>query len=319
MSDEPLDGEKLFYAGCFGSLDQLAAHDRAGGSLNLGWDCNGRTAAHGAASADRVDILRFLDGKGADMNIRSKDWRTPLMWAAHSASLGAAHMLVRVAGVDTTLKDDKGKTAAQIARQYRFAEVAEFLEQHPIAIAQQTVREAVAEGSALPIGTRIRVEPHLGVGTYELCSKNRVRANDYFVRFATVTLKLQLGKPRVDVPGLGACAWSIVDVSATPPPARDAAVVTSAAVEGEAAMKAAAKALAEEQAAQDALAEARRAVGKAQEQANARERKDLVGKMKNADVVHVVSTPWGGSKRVKVPDANQRGGELARQLKKKLS
>ena len=200
-------------------------------------------------------------------------------------------------------------------------------------------KKMAAEDKALPTGTHIKVEPHLGVGTYELWSKTLIGANDHFVRFATGTLKLQLDKSATEVPFLGACAWSIGDVPAVPLPAKDAAAVKRAASQTEAAMKAAMKAAAkplaearaEEQAAQNALAKARkgtkkaeRSLAAAQEQANERERNDLVRIMKNADVVHVVSTPWGGEQRgigedPDIPAANRRGGALASKLKQELS
>ena len=57
-------------------------------------------------------------------------------------------------------------------------------------------------GRALPVGTRLRVEQH-GVGTYERWGKNRIGANDHFVRFASGVEKVQLKK-------LGAHAWDVV-------------------------------------------------------------------------------------------------------------
>ena len=86
-----------------------------------------------------MDNLRFLDGKGADMNIRDKWGETPLMVAARNGSLGAARMLVVEAGVDTTLKDNDGKTAAQIAREEGHKEIAKFIKNYvpPDADAEQ--------------------------------------------------------------------------------------------------------------------------------------------------------------------------------------
>ena len=133
MADTLLPGLELNRVGGNGEVDKLAAHDRAGGSLDLG-DSDGDRAAHGAASNGEVGTLRFLDGNGADMNIRDIKGRTPLMWAALEGQLDAARMLVVDAGVDTTLTNTEaflgwtGLTAAQWAREQGHKKVAKFIE-----------------------------------------------------------------------------------------------------------------------------------------------------------------------------------------------
>jgi ankyrin repeat protein len=52
----------------------------------LGMDVNasnsmGLTAAHGAANRGSDDIVRFLVEKGARLDVKDKEGRTPLMWA----------------------------------------------------------------------------------------------------------------------------------------------------------------------------------------------------------------------------------------------
>jgi hypothetical protein len=52
----------------------------------LGMDVNasnsmGLTAAHGAANRGSDDILRFLVDKGARLDVKDKEGRTPLAWA----------------------------------------------------------------------------------------------------------------------------------------------------------------------------------------------------------------------------------------------
>jgi ankyrin repeat protein len=54
--------------------------------VELGLDVNainsmGLTAAHGAANRGSDDILRFLAGKGARLEVKDKEGRTPLTWA----------------------------------------------------------------------------------------------------------------------------------------------------------------------------------------------------------------------------------------------
>ena len=146
MPTYPLGGWGCFNAGWDGNEERLAEHHRAGGSLDLGDSDYGHTAAHGAAAHGRVGTLRLLDGNGADMNIRNNRGTTPLMVAARNGQLDATRMLVVDVGVDTTLKDNDGRTAAQWAREKGHPEVAEFLEQHSIAIAPKA---AAAKFAAL--------------------------------------------------------------------------------------------------------------------------------------------------------------------------
>jgi ankyrin len=54
--------------------------------VDLGLDVNainsmGLTAAHGAANRGSDDILRFLASKGARLDVKDKEGRTPLTWA----------------------------------------------------------------------------------------------------------------------------------------------------------------------------------------------------------------------------------------------
>ena len=99
MADTLLTGVGLFSAGANGREDRLAAHDRAGGSLDLG-DSYGYRAAHGAARKGRVGSLRLLHGKGADMNIRDNSGWTPLMTAADEGHLDVVRYLAEEAGCD---------------------------------------------------------------------------------------------------------------------------------------------------------------------------------------------------------------------------
>ena len=54
--------------------------------VELGLDVNainsmGLTAAHGAANRGSDDILRFLASKGARLDVKDKEGRTPTTWA----------------------------------------------------------------------------------------------------------------------------------------------------------------------------------------------------------------------------------------------
>jgi hypothetical protein len=54
--------------------------------VDLGLDVNainsmGLTAAHGAANRGSDDIIRFLASKGARLDVKDKEGRTPLTWS----------------------------------------------------------------------------------------------------------------------------------------------------------------------------------------------------------------------------------------------
>jgi hypothetical protein len=54
--------------------------------VELGLDVNainsmGLTAVHGAANRGSDDIIRFLASKGARLDVKDKEGRTPLVWA----------------------------------------------------------------------------------------------------------------------------------------------------------------------------------------------------------------------------------------------
>ena len=53
---------------------------------DLGLDVNavnsmGLTAVHGAANRGSDDIIRFLASKGAKLDVKDKEGRTPMVWA----------------------------------------------------------------------------------------------------------------------------------------------------------------------------------------------------------------------------------------------
>ncbi|MEW6351565.1 MAG: ankyrin repeat domain-containing protein [Thermodesulfobacteriota bacterium] len=67
----------------------------------------------------------FLE-KGADVNARNKDHRTPLMVAARGHNPHLVKTLVEI-GADTDARDDDRKTALTIAKENGQTEIAAFL------------------------------------------------------------------------------------------------------------------------------------------------------------------------------------------------
>ena len=78
-----------------------------------------KTALIYAAVGGHADIVRQLLAKGIDVNRRYANDLTVLMWAAGSGKDEVVALLI-AAGADPMLKDNRGKTATDIARDQRF-------------------------------------------------------------------------------------------------------------------------------------------------------------------------------------------------------
>jgi ankyrin repeat protein len=80
---------------------------------------NNKTALWHAAAYGRVENVRLLLSKGADVNTFCKDKETALMAAAFTATPGSDEVvrLLLEKKPDMTLKDNQGKTALDIVRE----------------------------------------------------------------------------------------------------------------------------------------------------------------------------------------------------------
>jgi ankyrin repeat protein len=99
---------------------------------------------HVAASTGDQDMLELLISRSADVNIPDdeEEW-TPLMVATMHSQLLAVQLLVRN-GADMLARDISGRTALDLAEQYRFIAIADFLE-HEVRLL--TIRESTLEPS----------------------------------------------------------------------------------------------------------------------------------------------------------------------------
>jgi hypothetical protein len=86
-----------------------------------------KTAMTYAAGQGRTDIVLLLLRAGVDANALLAHNLTALMWAAGYGKTETVQALL-AAGARPELKDDRGKTALDIAREGNFPETAKLLE-----------------------------------------------------------------------------------------------------------------------------------------------------------------------------------------------
>jgi ankyrin repeat protein len=80
-----------------------------------------------AAGEGRTDVVLLLLARGVDPNAVYQNDLTALMWAAGNGKLATVKALL-AAGARPGLKDNRGKTALDLAREGKHAEVVALLE-----------------------------------------------------------------------------------------------------------------------------------------------------------------------------------------------
>jgi ankyrin repeat protein len=83
-----------------------------------------------AAGEGRTEVVRLFIAKGVNPNALYEHELTALMWAAGGGHMETVRLLLD-AGATTGLKDDRGKTAADIAREQKYEDLAKHIEAPP--------------------------------------------------------------------------------------------------------------------------------------------------------------------------------------------
>ena len=110
-------GKSIWDAAAAGDLELLQANLKVGNDINAmvpaGALGAGGTPLHIAAMSNQVEVIEFLLGKGADVNIKAGDENgsTPLQWAAVFGKYEAVKALVETGKADVNARDNNNATA----------------------------------------------------------------------------------------------------------------------------------------------------------------------------------------------------------------
>ncbi|XP_070176153.1 death-associated protein kinase 1-like isoform X2 [Littorina saxatilis] len=117
----------LFCASEEGNVDGLKELSEMANNIDLSTaNKHGETAVHMAASGGHVDVLKFLQDRGVNINIKDKQGDTAIYWAARQGHLEAIRCL-HEAGVSLDSNNKSGETAVHVAARYGHAQVVDFL------------------------------------------------------------------------------------------------------------------------------------------------------------------------------------------------
>jgi ankyrin repeat protein len=111
------DVEALYKAAGDGDAAQVTALLDGGTDVN-GATKNGSYALNNAAVENEVDVIKLLLDRGANPNVQNSQGDTPLICATKYAGGKTATVQLLVdAGTDLTIRDKKGRTALDYAKE----------------------------------------------------------------------------------------------------------------------------------------------------------------------------------------------------------
>lgn len=107
---------QLFHAAGKGDVKGIEAALKAGADVNHTFELK-VTALHMAVLSDSDSAVIVLIKKGADVNARDANGRTPLMTVARDGGKAQLVIALQESGADQSIKDSDGKTALELAEE----------------------------------------------------------------------------------------------------------------------------------------------------------------------------------------------------------
>ena len=113
---------------------------------HVDWDIEHKTADEWtalqyAAMNGQISIVKFLLGKGADINTKDKMERTPLHWACRFNNEKVTELLVEYKPLDPKAEDKEHNTPLDLANRFNKKECYEILKKHLKKRAEKEKRE----------------------------------------------------------------------------------------------------------------------------------------------------------------------------------
>ena len=84
---------------------------------------------HLASYRGHTEIVMLLLENECNLNVTDKFGNTPLILAAYKNKMGTVRALVE-AGCDITIRGEESKTAAEMAKEYGYQAIAEYINNH---------------------------------------------------------------------------------------------------------------------------------------------------------------------------------------------
>lgn len=129
-----VNGVTPLMAAAYTGQAEIAGKILAKGADVKAVDRLGKSAMTYAAGEGRAEVVKLLLAGGVDPNAVYDNDLTALMWAAGGGNADTVKVLL-AAGAKTGLKDNRGKTAADIARELKYDDIAKLIESAPNAAA----------------------------------------------------------------------------------------------------------------------------------------------------------------------------------------
>ncbi|QMV46176.1 hypothetical protein HC358_03815 [Wolbachia pipientis] len=127
----------LHYAAKFDQLEVAKFLIEKGANINSAdTSTSGKKPIHVAAEENNKNIIELLLSKGVSVNDTDKDGWTPLHWASWSGNLGVVEYLIGKEA-NISAKDHGGKTPLDVAKDQKYDNTAEYLQQTELQLNEQ--------------------------------------------------------------------------------------------------------------------------------------------------------------------------------------